>query len=177
MARVHVDCDFFTGNTLAVMIDNPACDFILGKIPGANFKCVKVTNAVQTKGQKARAEHPFRPVLTAKVPQLDIDRDKLVQLQEDDQTLTSVFHHMGKLEWTDTGGNVVSFVLKDSLLFCRCCSVKLRAITWQVVVPTAFRESICIAAHDSLFGGHLAGNSSFNRISPFFFWPGYPARM
>lgn len=173
MARVHLDCDYFSGETLAVVIDNPACDFILGKIDGAQFKVVKTTGAVQTRAQKAKNERPFRPLITAKAPQLDIDKEKLQQMQREDQSLAPVFEKVGEKETTDSGGNVTSFQIKDDLLVRRFFSKKRQTITFQVVVPTQLRNSVCIAAHDSLFGGHQAGNSTFLRISPFFFWPGY----
>ena len=173
LARVHLDCEYFSGDCVACVIDNPACDFILGKIPGANFKCTKVTSTVQTRAQKAREEKPFRPLLTSKVPQLDITKDKLIELQKADESLKCLFEKVDSEAETDRNGNVVSFVIRDGLLFRRHFSKYSQKLTWQVIVPTTLRESVLCAAHDGLFGGHMASNSTFKRVFPFFFWPGY----
>ena len=173
LAKVHLDCEFFSGEVVACVIDNPACDVILGKVPGANFKCTKITSAVQTRAQKAKEDKPFRPLLTAKVPQLDINRDKLIDLQKDDCSLAPLFQKVGLDEETDCNGNVISFVMRDGLLFRRHFSSKTKVLTWQLVVPEVLRTSVLVAAHDGLFGGHMAANSTFKRVFPFFFWQGY----
>jgi hypothetical protein len=173
LAKVHLDCEFFSGDVVACVIDNPACDFILGKVPGANFKCTKITSSVQTRAQKAKETKPFRPLLTAKVPQLDVNQERLIQLQKDDCSLVPLFQKVGLDATVDSNGNVVSFVMRDGLLFRRHFSSKTKVLTWQVVVPECLRDSVLIAAHDGLFGGHMAANSTFKRVFPFFFWQGY----
>lgn len=162
LARVHADCEYFSGETWACVIENLACDFIVGKIPGANVQCTKMTQAVQTRAQAVKENRPFRPLLTTKVPRVDIDRDKLAELQMVDQSLVPVFQKVGKDADTDASGNVVSFLISDGLLFRRHFYQRSKVLTWQIVVPESLGESVLVAAHDSLFGGHMAANSTFS---------------
>ncbi|KAK7087226.1 hypothetical protein V1264_021301 [Littorina saxatilis] len=110
IAIVSLDTPYFSGSVEACVIDNPVCDVILGRIQGCTFGCVEVTSAVQTRGQKAREERPFRPLLTAKVPQLDINAEKLSKMQMDDKTLHDLFEKVGQGKSEESSGCVVSFV-------------------------------------------------------------------
>ncbi|KAK7116800.1 hypothetical protein V1264_002415 [Littorina saxatilis] len=109
IAIVSLDTPYFSGSVEACVIDNPVCDVILGRIQGCTFGCVEVTSAVQTRGQKAREERPFRPLLTAKVPQLDINAEKLSKMQRDDKTLHDLFEKVGQGKSEESSGCVVSF--------------------------------------------------------------------
>jgi hypothetical protein len=146
---------------------------ILGRFPGCKFGVeitntgVEIGNAVQTRAQKLKDEKPFRPLLTAKVPQLDVTHDQIRKLQQDDCSLTKCFDRVGLTLPTDDSPREV-FVLRNNLLY-RAVVVKNKDPVWQLVVPNSLRESVLIAAHDGLFGGHMASNSTFKRISLFFF--------
>jgi hypothetical protein len=75
LARIHLDCDHFTGYVDACVIDQPVCDVVLGKVPGSR---VEVAGAAVTRAQAKKLDRPFRPLLTSKVPQLESasgDRD------------------------------------------------------------------------------------------------------
>ena len=112
VAEVHLDCPYFSGTVDACILDNPICDVILGRIPGATFHCVQLANAVQTRAQKLKADRPFRPILTAKVPQLDIDPVKLITLQKEDNSLSACFSKVGQPRVSNA-----SFHLRDGLLY------------------------------------------------------------
>jgi transposase InsO family protein len=172
IALVSLDTPYFSGTVEVCVIDNPVCDVILGRVEGCTFGCVEVANAVQTRAQKAREERPFRPLLTAKVPQLDVNAEKLSQLQREDASLQELFDKVGKGK-DESSGCVVSFVLRDKLLYRKCYSKVKDEVVWQLVVPETLRESVLVTAHDGLFGGHLGANSTFKRVSAYFFWPSY----
>lgn len=42
----------------------------------------------------------------------------------------------------------------------------------QIVVPNVYRKDILHMAHDSPYAGHLGIQKTFDRILPYFFWPG-----
>ena len=42
----------------------------------------------------------------------------------------------------------------------------------QLVLPHSLRESVLEVAHDSILGGHLATNKTYDRVTSHFFWPG-----
>ncbi|XP_070207867.1 uncharacterized protein [Littorina saxatilis] len=172
MATVSLDCPYFAGKVTVCVIENPACDVILGRIPGTSFECTQVTNAVQTRAQLAREARPFRPLLTAKAPKLDITTDKLKQIQKEDVHLQGLFIKVSQPP-AETDNDGESFSIRDGLLYRRILSKRSQKVTWQLVVPTDLRESVLIAAHDGLFGGHMGAGSTFKKIAPFFFWPGY----
>jgi hypothetical protein len=168
IALVSLDTPYFSGTVEACVIDNPVCDVILGQNRGCTFGCVEVANAVQTRAQKAREERPFRPLLTAKVSQLDVNAEKLSQLQREDASLQELFDKVGKGK-DESSGCVVSFVLRDKLLYRKYYSKVKDEVVWQLVVPETLRESVLVTAHDGLFGGHLGANSTFKRVSAYFF--------
>ncbi|XP_076457318.1 uncharacterized protein LOC143291362 [Babylonia areolata] len=172
LARVSLDTPYFAGTVEACVIENPVCDVILGRIEGSTFHCSEVAAAVVTRAQAARQERPFRPLLRSKAPQLDVSPEKLKELQQSDSTLKKLFEKVGQSK-EESSGVIISFVMRDDLLYRRVASEKSDSVSWQLVVPENLRESVLIAAHDSVFGGHMANNSTFKRIQPFFFWPGY----
>ncbi|PVD27852.1 hypothetical protein C0Q70_13028 [Pomacea canaliculata] len=171
VALVNLDCPFFSGTVEACVIDNPVCDVILGRVDGSTFHCAQVAAAAHTRAQAPRQDKPFRPLLTTKTPQLDITPEKLAELQAADTSLSTLFDKLGGNSTRDRDP-AAAFVLRDGLLYRRITGTKPQTVTWQVVVPKGLRESVLIAAHDSLFGGHMGANSTFKRITPFFFWPG-----
>lgn len=170
LALINIDCQYFTGTVKACIVESSVCDVILGRIPGATFGCTNIAAAVLTRAQTRQTDKPFRPLLTAKVPQLDVTPDKLSKLQVEDTTLDPCFKKVGKSKDSDKSNE--SFVIRDTLLYRFVPNMNGEA-TWQLVVPTDLRDSVLISAHDGLFGGHMANNSTFKRIAPYFYWPGY----
>ena len=169
LANIHLDCDHFTGYVDACIIDQPVCDVVLGKVPGSR---VEVAGAAVTRAQAKKLDRPFRPLLTSKVPQLDVTPDTLATMQRQDPGLKTTFDKVGQPR--SSQGDL--FVIRDGLLF-RSLTQKDGSTLWQLVVPAQLVESVLIAAHDSLFGGHLASNSTFKRVYPFFYWSGYRAQI
>ena len=167
-AVVSLDCPAFSGQVTACVIENPVCEVILGRVPGSDVDFSSVSCAVQTRGQVARDSKPFRPLLTARAPKLDVTPEALRKLQREDDSLRGLFDKVSKPP--EAG---VSYVIRDNLLY-RCYQTgKDRNMVWQLVVPTSLRDSVLIAAHDGIFGGHMGAGSTFKRIRPFFFWPAY----
>ena len=171
LAMVSLDCKFYSGSVEACVIDNPVCDVILGKIQGSTFHCVQ-TQAVQTRAQAKEANKPFRPLLTSKTPKLNIAANDCATAQKADDSLKNLF---GKISspGKKIGDQIESFVVRDGLLYRRLVNMATNQTVWQLCVPKPLRESVLIAAHDSIFGGHMAFKSTLKRIYPFFFWPGY----
>ena len=170
LAIVNLDCKFYSGSVEACVIENPVCDIILGNVEGSTFHCVP-TQAVQTRAQ-AKENKPFRPLLTSKAPKLNIAAEDCAKAQKADESLKNLF---GKVSSPGKriGNQIESFVVRDGLLYRRLVNVTSNQTVWQLCVPKPLRESVLIATHDSIFGGHMAFKSTLKRIYPFFFWPGY----
>jgi hypothetical protein len=93
-------------------------------------------------------------------------------MQRQDPGLKTTFDKVGQPR--SSQGDL--FVIRDGLLF-QSLTQKDNSTLWQLVVPAQLVESVLIAAHDSLLGGHLASNSTFKRVYPFFYWSGYRAQI
>jgi hypothetical protein len=172
VAMVDLDTPYFVGKVSACVIENPISDVILGRIPGANLVFENVTAAVQTRAQRIQEQRPFRPLLTPKAPKLDVGPAEIQKMQKNDATLIHTFEKVGGQVVTNTQGDV-SFVLKDGLLYRRTYKASTAVEEFQLVVPQNLRESVLVAAHDGIFGGHMGVKSTFKRITPHFYWPGY----
>ena len=172
IANISLDCAFFSGKVSACVIDDPACDVILGKVPGCSFECTHIANAVQTRAQWAKDNKPFRPLLTAKAPQLSVNAKECRELQDSDLSLIKLFERV-QMPGKDVGGSREEFSIRDGLLYRRVVNLETKQTVWQLVVPKGLQESVLIAAHDGIFGGHMGAGSTFKKIKPFFFWPGY----
>ena len=72
VARISLDSPVFKREVDACVIEDPVCDVMLWKIPGAQFQCTEIVGAVQTRAQAQAEVKPFRPLLTAKCLQLDV---------------------------------------------------------------------------------------------------------
>ncbi|KAK7101623.1 hypothetical protein V1264_019974 [Littorina saxatilis] len=165
VALVDLDTPYFVGKVSACVIENPISDVILGRIPGAKLDQADIAAAVQTRAQKIKDQRPFRPLLTARAPKLDIGPTEIAKLQEADATLSLSFERAAN----GTSVNGQTFVMKDGLLY----RSNSQASTTQLVVPKPLRESVLIAVHDGIFGGHMGSHSTFKRLHPYFYWPGY----
>ena len=155
------------------MTDNPVCDVILGRVPGSSFECTETVAAVQTRAQRAKEQRPFRPLLTTKALQLDVNSEQVGKLQREDASLESMFKKRESVEAVEDDNSVTSFVVQEGLLYNRVRSKLTDMATKQLVVPYQLRPSFLIAAHGGLFGGHMGAGSTFKRISSFFFWQMY----
>ena len=100
---IHLNCQYFCGEIDACVVDEPVSDVVLGRVPGANFQCTEIVNAVQTRAQKVREARPFRPLLTTKSPQLDISGERLAELQKSDGSLAGVFQRVDEPVVIDSG--------------------------------------------------------------------------
>ena len=175
IARVHLKTPQFSGEVEAYVINDPVADVILGNIPGLSLNETQTTAAVQTRAQKQNENKPFRPLLTAKAPKLNITHTDVCRLQKDDDSLKQLFEKEAR-GWVDDGKkHQILFVFHDDLLSRKLVSKADNKVTFQLIVPKTLRQSVFIAAHDGLFGGHMGACGTFKRISPFFFWPGLRA--
>ena len=170
IAIVNIDCKFYSGNVEACVIEHPVCDIILGNVEGNTFRCVPA-QAVQTRAQ-ARESRPFRPLITSKAPKLNITANDCAEAQKADESLKHLFAKVST-QGKRFSNQIESFIVRDGLLYRRLVNMTSNETVWQLCVPKPLRESVLIASHDSIFGGHMAFKSTLKRIRPFFFWPGY----
>ena len=99
-----------------------------------------------------------------------MNKENLIELQKDDQTLKGVY----KQALEKGIGKVPGYCFKDDVLFRLYRSPKLSSDeTWsdkeQLVVPRNLRKDILEIAHN--VNSHFGVNKTYNRLSNDFFWP------
>lgn len=119
VARIVLKSQYFSGEVDACVIDNPVCDVILGRVPGSSSECTETVAAVQTRAQKAKERRPFRPLLTTKAPQLDVNSEQVGKLQREDASLESMFKKAESVDAVEDENSVTSFVVQEGLLYRR----------------------------------------------------------
>lgn len=106
VVRVKVDTPYFTGNVVALCLENPLYSLIIGKIPNArdpkdpngSWK-LNQTNAVMTRQQSRNESKKPKPNMC--VPEIiksDISPDDIEVKQNDDESLVKIRTMVGQEE-------------------------------------------------------------------------------
>lgn len=70
----------------------------------------------------------------------------------------------------------VAYILDNKILMRKWCSVVQPNADWssiyQVVIPSAYRQHVLSAAHESQWSGHLGVSKTYQLVLRHFFWPG-----
>ena len=203
VADIYIDTLYFTGNVEALVVPNPVYPLVIGNIKGtkgliehesviiqddeeslceemetklkAELADSETAAAVQTRSQIGKGKKPIKPLKVVKPVELDVDRDKLIQLQKNDVTLKKC------LTWAESGeilksgkSNSATFFMQNSLLKRKYSSnsVNMGDPITQIVVPKELRQRILRIAHDGIMSGHLGVSKTRDRIGLHFYWPG-----
>ena len=172
LAKVDVNCPYLSGEIVCCVLDNPVADLIIGNVPGVSdggsgsshpFSMAAVT--------RARAKHVVAQKPLCDVPaDLEISKDKLVELQHQDHSLQSLFQLAQSGEEKSVGKGTAFYFFSNGIL-CRNFS-KVQSVLEQIVVPTSLRPTVLSLAHDQLLAGHCGARRTLARILSNFFWPG-----
>lgn len=174
LALVDVDSSLFSGQLECCVLEDPVADVVLGNLHD-NFALGDLLlgeACITTRAQARKEEKPIVPLLKSNVPDLNIDRDKLVRLQREDKSLSSLFDSIDSDEKKfENDLENPCFFLRDDVLY-RCHVGKNMDVVEQVVVPLPLRDSVLCTAHDGLLAGHGGIKRTLSRVSSSFFWPG-----
>ena len=106
--------------------------------------------------------------------QLPATREQLVVNQKGDKSLTKCFSSVVSAE--DINKTNTAYFLDCGLLMRRWTSHGDAGGDWsavyQIVVPTAFRQTVLSLSHDHPWPGHLGVTKTHDRVLWHFFWPG-----
>ncbi|XP_070200974.1 uncharacterized protein [Littorina saxatilis] len=146
-AVIKVVTPLFTGTIVAVVMDDPPCDLLIGNrvqfvdgvIREVPVYRSPVVISVLTRAQVERENKPLKPLPAARAALGNVTPALLAKAQESDPTLATPREH---------------------------------AKSGKVVVPREFREGVMATAHDSILGGHLGTKKITNRVWRHFYWPG-----
>ncbi|KAK7096005.1 hypothetical protein V1264_005353 [Littorina saxatilis] len=135
----------------------------------------QVVSAVTTRAQakKDKTTTPLR--VTNSSATAVVDRDRLIQLQEADSTLTK--YRSRPVKEMTKGEGTVHFEVKAKILYRVFQHPRVNGgkPLRQVLVPQPLRRQVVEVAHDSIMGGHLGVKKTSDRIQAAFYWPGLHA--
>ncbi|KAK7095116.1 hypothetical protein V1264_006567 [Littorina saxatilis] len=135
----------------------------------------QVVSAVTTRAQakKDKTTTPLR--VTNSSATAVVDRDRLIQLQEADSTLTK--YRSRPVKEMTKGEGTVHFEVKAKILYrvFQHARVNGGKPLRQVLVPQPLRRQVMEVAHDSIMGSHLGVKKTSDRIQAAFYWPGLHA--
>ncbi|XP_072178202.1 uncharacterized protein [Diadema setosum] len=120
----------------------------------------KAANGEQPQGEKILPTH------------LDIGRKELIQAQQDDPSLKSVWEKVEKKEGNE--GRCHFYVENGVLMREWSGNSKSESseVYTQIVVPKGYRTRLLEVAHDNLTAGHLGVGKTQQRLMQNFYWPG-----
>ncbi|XP_062594005.1 uncharacterized protein LOC134255486 [Saccostrea cucullata] len=186
-AMVDLKTPYVSGKVHALVLDSPFADVIIGNNvsilkPMEDEKEVKrdgddenTCAAVQTRLQakleqgnsSSQRKATEKDSEDESLKQLWCSREKLVELQESDDSLKSAL----SMAQDDSQEGKSYFQKQDGLLyriFQKDSGEKLS----QIVIPKTMRSKVMSLAHDTPLAGHLGNKKTRQRIMQHFFWPG-----
>ena len=174
-AKVSLDTPYFKGDTLALCMENPLVDVIIGNIPGArdaydpNINWVPAL-AVQTRSQAKLPKQTKTSLKTPNIIDRDISPQQIKEAQVNDPTLARI---RKACDESEVKGNA-KFFRKNDLIYRQFSSpnVEFGKIFIQLVVPQQYRKMVMKLAHESILSGHLAVKRTIQKVLSEFFWPG-----
>ncbi|XP_070209513.1 uncharacterized protein [Littorina saxatilis] len=178
-AVIKVVTPLFTGTIVAVVMDDPPCDLLIGNrvqfVDGVTREVPVYRSpdviSVLTRAQAEREDKPLKPLPAARAALGNVTPALLAKAQDSDPTLATPREHAksGKVKLSGKHGR--SKFLRDKKLLYREFSNQEGTFK-QVVVPREFREGVMATAHDSILGGHLGTKKTTDRVWRHFYWPG-----
>ena len=135
-----------------------------------------MAKAVITRSQskKSSTSEP-KPLHVLPVTETGVDRQKLIELQKQDNTLDRCFVFAKQHKKLHSiNGSTYWFEISNDLLLRKFQSPKLVSgeIVSQVVIPKALRSQVLKLAHCGLMAGHQGVKKTLDRILSSFHWPG-----
>ncbi|XP_037576724.1 uncharacterized protein LOC119458940 [Dermacentor silvarum] len=199
-AKVYVDSPFYRGTTLALCMEKPLYDVVLGNINGVLYPAGTdmsrdPSDVSRLRKESAPAEEPVRhhsvsqdrATLSAattrrtketKLPAasnaLDVSPQVLKQVQRADHTLEGCFSLIRKTT-TKRSANV-EFVLIKGILYRRYRCLTRKEVD-QLVVPQSLRQFVLKMAHAGVLAGRQGIKRTTDRILEEFYWPGVQAEV
>ena len=134
-AKISLDTPYFKGDTLALCMENPLIDVIIGVIPGANDAHDPNINwvpalTVQTRSQAKQPEQTKTSLKTPNIIDRDISPQQIKEAQVNDSTLARI---RKTCEESEVKGNAKFFSRKNDLIYRQIifivCNVGYKAVT------------------------------------------------
>jgi len=154
-ARVYIDTPYFSGNIVALCMDTPVYDLMVGNIPGVkNTSEVQLSSAVQTRSQRKEEQKPYSK-LRVPDPISDVTHEDFLVLQKQDTTLERFRKLAEDCTVRTLKSGYANFEIHKDLLYRKFISKRSGSEKFrQLIVPYKLRQHVLKLAHESIMGGH-----------------------
>ena len=174
LADVIVETEYYTGTLRCCVLEDPVADLIVGNIPNLSEIGKKKSEQIKVAAQvttRARSRHVVKQTpLQESAKMLDVSREKLIELQQDDGSLSECRKLADSGEVVSSAGKESRFYRRDGILMREFHS---QQESWQqIVVPEELRPAIMSVAHDMALSGHCGARKTLTRLRERFHWPG-----
>ncbi|XP_067950510.1 uncharacterized protein [Watersipora subatra] len=175
-AKISIDTPFYQGDVMAMVMETPIHDLMLGNISGARSPCDPLPEqdqecSVVTRAQAIENKRGEKPLSVVSNENIEVNREDLIKSQREDDSLKRLYD---ATEAITKGKQQTRFMVKKDILYREYYHPGYNSgqPIKQVVVPKTLRVAVMRHAHDSLLSGHLGIRKTTDRILTNFFWPG-----
>ena len=172
--KVNIDTPYYKGEVLALCVEKPLVDLIIGNIPGARERNKPdidwvPTLAVQTRAQK-KQEGTHVSLKTPEIVIQEVTPNQIRKAQNEDRSLKVM---KARCEAKECLKNA-SYFMKNDLMHRKFSSPNIERgrLFTQLIVPQQFRKTVMKLAHESIMAGHLAVKRTIQKVLLEFYWPG-----
>ena len=201
IARVHITCPYFKGETEVMCVDTPVYDIVVGNVAGVQDDFINGLSTgsdhgrhqVQdcSKGSNARLELTEQDGVHAEVNAVETRSMKTkkekpahplkvampikevnpAELSKKQKEDESIAHLWKISDDPSKNQGKYRFIVKDQWLLREYSGETPRIGRTQLVLPKEYRQRVMKIAHDSIMSGHQGINKTIEKIQSNFFWP------
>ena len=174
IARVSLDCPYFSGEVDACVLERPAYDVILGKIDGCSLQVAEHRN-IENAATSRHVKRDKKSTETTRVTEtpLLVSQEELIRLQKEDEDLDIERHRASTGEKFLKRRASVHFEIRDDILLRVYTHKRTKRESTQIVVPKTLRHVVMKFAHDTFKSGHRSRSETRRRLMKEYYWRGF----
>ena len=173
VARINIDCPFFSGSTDALCIDDPAHDLVIGNIEGSKFPDITHFSSGVVSQKRSKKSRKDRKVKVAD-KFIRQHRQELCMMQASDSKLENIRRRVESGSVTMSRGfssGETKFIRRNGLIYRHF--KKNANVSLQLVVPSSLTHSVMNLAHESRkVVNHRGRKETISKVLDEFYWPG-----
>ena len=171
VARININCPFFSGTTDALCIDDPAHDLVIGNIEGSKFPdMTHFSSGVVKNKQSWKNRRKYRKVKVAD-KFIRQNRQELCMKQASDAKLVDIRRRVESGSVTKGRSGETKFIRRNGLIYRHF--KKNANVSLQLVVPSSLTHSVMNLAHESRkVVNHRGRKETIAKVLDEFYWPG-----
>ena len=174
MARIDIDCPFFSGTTDALCIDDPAHDLVIGNIEGSKFPDMTHFSSGVVKNKQSRKDRRKNRKVKVADKFIRQNRQELVLKQASDIKLKEIRRRVESGSVTKSRSfstGETKFIRRNGLIYRHF--KKNANVSLQLVVPSSLTHSVMNLAHESQkVVNHRGRKETISKVLDEFYWPG-----